>query len=367
MKRNLAFLNALAGLVFLGATLGACGSEDERPSEVNSLRILAVRSDFPYAKPGQTVTASMLLHDGSPKAFDSSGVARPVRTLWLGGCDNPPGDLYYNCFERLHEQLASVSDAELAAAVDTDETRQARLAFGTSYPFSLPDDIITSRPQSKWTLYPYGIRILFYAACAGDLRVARTGDKKRDYPVECVRSGTDEPVGSADFEFGFYPIYAYDTLTNAPPVLEALSITLASSGAPCSSNGDCEASEHCSLSGTCIPEIASCTDDEGCKSVKVEPKLSPGSLERATSSQIGAERAAFETTWVSYYADFGAFEKDSRIIYDSGSGYTQDYSGEWTPSVEKGLRPPPREVRLYVVVRDNRGGVTWETRDVYVK
>ena len=50
-------------LTLLGA---ACQPAFDDPSEVISLRVLGVRKDEPFPKPGATVNLSMLWHDGRP-------------------------------------------------------------------------------------------------------------------------------------------------------------------------------------------------------------------------------------------------------------------------------------------------------------
>ena len=99
---------SLVGLLVLAGLVG-CAEETDRPSQLDSLRILAVRSEAPFASPGARPALEMLTYDGSPEA------PRPIRTLWIAGCLNPEGDLYYNCYPALHRTLAALSDADLLA------------------------------------------------------------------------------------------------------------------------------------------------------------------------------------------------------------------------------------------------------------
>jgi hypothetical protein len=200
---------------------------------------------------------------------------------------------------------------------------------------------------------PYGIVYAFFAACAGDLRHA-TGD----VPVACFRPGTSEALGQADFVFGYYPIYAYETLTNANPVL------LAPSTVACTSDSACAAGQVCGAKGACVPVVAACNADktEDCPAVPLWPVIDPASAERAVSSNVSASLAPLETLWVNYYATGGLFDKDARLVNDAYAGWDGDYGGVW-----RSKAPAGREVSLYAVVRDNRGGVTWISQDVAVR
>src|SRR5205809_478425 len=71
-----------------------CGPDFDPPSELHSLRVLAVQKDVPYAQPGETVNLQMLWQDSSLLA----GPDRKIQIAWSPGCFDPPGDLYYACF-----------------------------------------------------------------------------------------------------------------------------------------------------------------------------------------------------------------------------------------------------------------------------
>src|SRR5215471_4846300 len=72
----------------------ACGVGDFDPaSKVDSVRILALRADEPYAKPGDAVHLEVLAVD---QRADRS---RPMTIYWIPFvCLNPPNDAYYACF-----------------------------------------------------------------------------------------------------------------------------------------------------------------------------------------------------------------------------------------------------------------------------
>ena len=58
---------AFAGLPLLAALVTACDSPFPPASRVEGVRIMAVRSDDPLARPGETVQLTMLVDDGAEK------------------------------------------------------------------------------------------------------------------------------------------------------------------------------------------------------------------------------------------------------------------------------------------------------------
>src|SRR5688572_6163006 len=66
---------------------------------VAGMRILAFEPDNSYILPRESVSFELHLPDGHPHG------PRPVNVLWLGGCVNPPGDLYYGCFLQFAESF----------------------------------------------------------------------------------------------------------------------------------------------------------------------------------------------------------------------------------------------------------------------
>jgi hypothetical protein len=332
--------------------LAACSEPNDRPSEIDSLRVLAVQSDEPYAAPSSSPQLEMLLVDGSPAA------PRTVQTLWLGTCLNPSGDLYYNCYPVLGATLDGIGDRALATQQVPAGTPDGTIGFGTRFSARIPADAISSRPTAPGVIYPYGVVFVFFAACAGELR------RGTDLPVACVRPGTNEQLGQDDFEFGYYPIYVYDTLVNHAPIASSLTFDLPGDPTPCANASACATGQTCGSKGVCIAVVPTCSaaDADDCPGYWFGPVVDPSSVELALSSHIDESRAPLETIWVSYYATGGRFDKDSRIAHDGVSGFVDDYRGVW-----RAKDVSNREVALFAVVRDNRGGVTWLSRDVAVR
>ncbi len=363
------FESRIAALVWVAcaSALGAgCNEPSERPSRLETLRVVAVRADHPFAPPGSEVRLDMLLYDGAPEATRDDGSRRPVHVLWMASCLNASGDLYYECYPELHRALAGVSDADLAAErIPEGLTPTGSLGFGTSFRASIPADAIASRPQALSTAYPYGLLHVFFMACAGDLRVVPHADPNNAPPVGCFRTGTDEPLTQRDFEFGYYPIYLYDTLLNQNPSIAPGTFGTVAPGPSCADASECGGGYVCGSHGACIPTVAPCaaTEEKDCPAYALAPVVDRSSVEISTSARLRTDSAPPETLWIDYYGSAGRFDKDSRIIQDAAAGWFDQYEGLWRPyQVASG-----REVELFAIVHDSRGGVNWISQSVWVR
>ena len=118
---NRASLCVLA-LLSLSTTVG-CGANFDPGNEIKSLRVLGVKKDKPYAQPGDDVTLQLLWDDAQGRT--------EVQRVFVGGCVNPPGDLYYGCFAQYGQKFA---DGSLPPP-----------GMGDSYQVTLPQDIISGR------------------------------------------------------------------------------------------------------------------------------------------------------------------------------------------------------------------------------
>jgi hypothetical protein len=351
-----------------GATLAlvlaltGCGEQGDRPSDVHTLRVLAVRSETPFGRPGTTAELSMLAHDGSPRARLTDGSLRSNSTLWIGGCNNPPGDSYAACVPYLHEVVRQFGDADLAAGSIPADAPSGTVGWGQEFAAAIPGDIISGRKVAEGVVYPYGVQVVFFAHCGGVLR--RKSRDAASFPLGCFDAETGEELGRDDFEYGFYPLFVYDEIENANPTITAARFTDNPLGAACSDGVPCADGMHCGSAGLCIPVVARCkqADKDDCESYRFAVEVPRSSVERAVVAHVPEAEAKSEGLWISYYADAGSFEQDARIINDQNSGWSDDTDGKWRAYVASS-----REVRLWAVVRDNRNGVAWAIRDVWVE
>jgi hypothetical protein len=346
----------------LVATLSGCAQESDLPSQVHTLRVLAVRAETPFAMPGSTVQLGMLAYDGSPKAKLADGSNRPTSTLWIGGCNNPPGDNYGACVPYLHEVIDQLGEANLANRTIPANAPPGFIAWGPNFEAQIPPDIISSRPLAQGVVYPYGVQMVFFVHCGGQLR--RVSHDPTTFPLGCFDSATGEQLGRDDFEFGYYPIFSYESIQNQNPVLSSITFAGNELGTSCSADMPCASGSHCGSDALCIPTVKRCTesDKDNCEKHDLSVQVPRSSVERAVLAHVTEADALLETVWVSYYANAGSFENGARIINDPHSGWSDDTAGKWRANTDAN-----REVRLWAVVRDNRNGVAWAWRDVWVE
>jgi hypothetical protein len=351
--------NGLLGAALgLAVTLVAWASSSCAPagfldqSQVESVRILASAADEPYAKPGDTVTLSVLAYDG--RAVQPE----PMVLYWIPFvCENPAADAYYACFE----QLAGGPGAADGGAPGGGQAAAGGLGLGPgidltpflptgpTYRFQMPADAVTSHPLVPGTPVPYGLAIVFNAACAGHLEIVPfdTGNPQQP-PLGCFDSHHNQ-LGPNDWVFGFTRVFAYDHVTNANPVISSVDETGKTVPVGAFTNVS---------NGTLV--IPHCT--QNCPKVTIGPVVPSSSQEVQT--QLGPASSTKEEIWADFYSTLGTFSDDARLLYDPSIG---SLGG---PSVtDDTFDPPgtPGQGFIWVVVHDNRGGASWVTVPVQVE
>lgn len=347
--------------IALSALLVGCGQDAERPSEVRTLRVLAVRAETPFARPGTSVAMSLLGYDGSPKRTRADGTARRVSTLWIGGCNNPPGDNYRGCMPYVGEVLDQLSSEQLAGSGALDVVPGV-IGLGETFVAEVPADIIASRQRAEDVVHPYGIQIVFFAQCGGVLRRVRAEDG--GFPLGCYDADTGESLGRDDFEYGFYPLFVYDSVANQNPELSIVDFAGKTEGPPCSESAPCSDGYHCGAEQRCIPEVSHCdhSDEDDCPSYTLSLQVPRSSLERAVLARIPDVDAPPETLWISYYASGGSFEQDASMVSEPRTASDLSPRAHFRANVKSS-----GQVRLWAVARDNRNGVAWRWQDVWVR
>lgn len=333
MKRTSLLLTA--GLA-LSSALG-CGPQFDPSSEVTTLRVMGVKKDKPYAQPGDDVNLKLLWHD--PKGRD-------VQRVFIGGCVNPPGDLYYGCFQAFQEFQ--------------QQGGMPPVAFADDFTVTLPSDIVSGRGPVEPGQTPYGLYIVFFAVCAGELELAMGEPSEGGaVPVRCRGEG-GELLGSDDFIVGYSTIYSFLGVSNTNP-----DFTVDGGGAgeflvagkPVKADcigADCQGKPAVEVDCDAEPErcIAPCDDDgdTSCPAIDVAPAIAQSVVERddVSSDLFGSE--VTEQQWINYYVDQGSIS-EVRLLNDSTTGWNAKFRGQ--------LRAPKAAgpLQVWAVSHDNRGGM----------
>lgn len=361
-------LSTLASILLASPLIAssAC-SPGYLPSDlVNGLRILAVEADKPYLLPGESVTFELHLRDGHPDG------ARNVNVLWLGGCVNPPGDLYYGCFLQFAEIFKALGNLEF----DPPEPGQpppmippslagvfqysTAVKSSTTFTTTAPLDIVSSRPTPDGGS-KYGLMYAFFFACAGEIKPIEVdpGGAAGFLPLGCFDSeGKRLPADS--FVPGYTQVYSFeDERRNENPVVKGLII-----------DGKKTADDP-----SAIPTVKACSQTfderrqvgclapepfEGCTAVKLDVDVDSDIAEIDPGEFVNGKQL-YEAVWVDWLVDSGDLTNGIELISGVTEGYKQDHATSWFPPSEPGLHT------VWATVRDTRGGTTFIEQSIIVE
>lgn len=308
---------------FTLATAASCacnpGSFDPA-SKIESVRVLATAADKPYAKPGDTVSMTVLAYDGR------ANKPAPMGVWWLPQvCFNPPGDAYYACYGSLGQTFQP----------GVDLTPQ--LEAGTGFSFHMPDDVISAH-QGQRGGDPYGVAIAFAIACAGHVEYTPppAGSAPDALPFGCFDEDR-APLGPGDFVVSYSQVYAFQDRTNANPVID-----------------------HLTLDGSAVDPAAGislgrCTQSniDDCPTRKLDTVVPVSSQELNPSDVDLNGNVLREELWVDYYLTGGKVKNDTMILDDPRDGRLSGTSDDLSAPQSAG------DGLLWAVVHDDRGGVSW--------
>jgi hypothetical protein len=353
-------VNAAVGRCLALSLLAAgCGAEFDSASQIDGLRVLAVKKSLPYARPGQTVDLELLWHD-------SQGERAAPQIAWLAICENPPGDLFEACFT----QVPNLTADELAARSSFPEGSEPndRFSFVTS------PDIISSRPlPPNPATTPYGLHYVFFAACAGELAFVPTAG----FPFVCYREQDDQPgftagdnqLDSRDFVLGYTAVFVYEELANTNPSMHGFEFngaTLTSAGSEGLAPGAVVLEPRDLCFGDACEPVAPEADAEACPDVLtldacvgdcgevvVAPLIDSSNAEIDEAASSGTSGVLGEQMWVNYYSTGGELSEEVRLLNDATSGWNDNFESEYKPAETATVS------YLWAVAHDNRGGAEW--------
>ena len=302
--------------LFLGlSSMFGCAENFDPGSRVNSFRVLGQETDVPFAKPGETVNIDSL-------SYDPEG--RTVTWAW-GACVNPAASTVEGCLDKIAEDSRNGgSSLVLAQGPGLDH-----------FTYTVPSDTLDSLPEAARAAALVGVLSI---ACPGDLSFEQS---TYDLPFTCKEAGTGRVFSLDEYVVGLKRIQVRSSDRNENPRIEQVL-----------------------FDGAEWPEdevkvVLPCdTDDNDYKPCADNTKHKIGA--RPTAASVESGRSEFgsdfsEKVIIAYYATEGVFENDVKIAAEPETGWAARKAASG------------KDLTLWMVVHDDRGGATWVERHVHVQ
>lgn len=304
---------------------GCAYPEFESSSHVRDLRILGLRSDHAMTAPGAGVHMTALWADG--RTTQPSDVTR----AWFKGCTNPPLDSVQECTKQLNQLGVANADGWPTGLAPV---------FGDEADFEVATNALQNREQ-------FGIEFYFFAVCRGG-ELSYLPSNSDVLPLVC-RTASGASVDPSNFTIGYRAVLVLPGIPalGSNPVIESIQIGI-DTFAPDCIDEDCLgfAWPDCGP-GQCAP-VRAC-EKSSCEPAKVMAHVSPDSAQ--TDWVAAADGTKTERIWARYFVDQGQVDPQLQILHET--------SGEWVTQPESNLLVPPSTTRLWAVVYDSTGGVSW--------
>ena len=300
---------ALLPLLLLG-----CDEALEPGAKVDSFRVLAEQADLPYARPGETVQLSSLSHDPA---------GRSINWAWAS-CVNPAASTLEGCLAKIAE-MPDPAGAVFALGADMSAPQLV-----------IPPDVISQLPAGARGAASVGV---VSVACPGDLSM---GVGPGGLPFVCQETGTGRNLELDEFITGIKRISVRETDRNQNPVIDGVTFD----------GADWAEGELKTITRTCDVskwDYTGCADDT---KHQIVVQLPDGTVESG-KSEHGEDFT--EQVVVQYYATEGVFENEVKIAAQTKNGYVarKQAAGQL--------------LTFWFVARDNRGGVSWTSRQAQVQ
>src|ERR1700753_4187329 len=184
-----------APALILGLCATACSNDFDPSSRVNTLRVLAVEADLPYAHPGDTVQLSALSHDPEDRAL----------TWGWAVCETPEDTSTLGCVDALRRQAAR-NDVRLTTGASLD-----------TFSITVPDDALTRAPRP---IPGRALESVIAVACPGTLddRVESAVTAADPLPFVC-KDDRGRRLSVFDFVVGMKRVFVREKDRNANPVI----------------------------------------------------------------------------------------------------------------------------------------------------
>jgi hypothetical protein len=296
-------MKAKVWLVAVIALVG-CGTDLSDGSQIEKLRLLALRADQPFARPGERVDLQLLAADAADRPLEYA----------ISTCTNPKGSTVDGCLEEL------------------DHAFEPLVVDAGHFAVEIPGDLLDGLGKSARLSAMFGAVVV---ACPGRIEPGETSG----VPIVCRDAEGDRSPIEA-FEVGVKRIFVRERDRNANP--EITRITW---------DGEDWPEDQ-------VPEVKACADPTTEDIEDCDKALRHRIRVESTGPESGVDENGTrfeEQQVVQFYASQGVFERPVRIADAPDNHWAaQRKSGEDT-------------ARLWFVVRDDRGGVVWQTRQVRVR
>jgi hypothetical protein len=315
----------LSLLALASVALAGCGNPFDPANLVESVRLLAVSADKPYAAPGDTVKMTALAFDGRPPVTPPLA---PMTVYWVPiVCTDPPGDAYFACYP-------AFAQAGLKQGVDLT----SKLTAGTQFSFQMSPDAITrhARPASG---APYGVVFVFAIACAGHVQYLGVNEDTLPPapPLGCF-DDTGAELGADGSVFAYAQVFSFEDRKNQNPVISNLTFN----GTP--------------VDPTAGITVAHCpSSSRKCPTTPLDTVVPSSSWEPDPAETATLGKPTDEEIWVDYFLTTGSVDSSALL-------YAADPTVKLPSSAVKLTPPtsvPTTPQFLWAVVHDNRGGVSW--------
>jgi hypothetical protein len=310
-------MKKLATVGFFLGLLGMLGCEaDFDPgSRVNSFRVLGQQTDLPFAKPGETVNITSLAYDPQE---------RSVTWAW-GACVNPAASTVQGCLDKMASDAASSGSSPI-------------LAQGpelTQFSYTVPVSALDSLPEGAKASAMVGVVSI---ACPGELSIEQASN---NLPFSCKEVGTGRVLALDEYVVGLKRIQVRATERNQNPQIERISFD----------GADWPEAE--------VKQVIACDTDNNeyapcAENTKhaIAVRTTQDSLESG-KNEFGANFT--EQVVVQYFATEGTFEYEVKIAGDPETHWVARKAASG------------KDLTLWMVVHDDRGGATWAVRHVHVQ
>lgn len=333
------------------AALGSLACEptfDDRNSEVLERRVLGVRVTPAQAKPGQDVTLGALV-------VEPSGTLRNFRLNWAFCNAAKPvaetNDVNAACLASSGEQFEELGDG---ASVAAKLPKGGCSLFGPDVPPSMAGQA-PGRPVDPDSTGSYyqPLRVIARNGAAPIVSIAQagltcsfpalTGAQLLEYQKRARSNEHPELTGVLVNGDESSPLSADDGVTEPTRLRKGQRVTLRATWPECPTAPSCG-------DGVCgIDELAAeCPEDckapRGCFGAEAYVYYDP------LSRQLVDRRESMRVAW---FAGAGQFEDDHTGRREDETDAFSD--GVWTAPTQAG------PVHLWVVLRDSRGGISWQS------